>query len=151
MRRSLKILSGFAVIFILIQFIRPEKNQHEGKQPADIFAKYPSSPSTVSLVKTACYDCHSNHTNYPWYAEIQPVAAWLDHHIDEGKTQLNFSEFDTYPARAARHGLEEVIETVKEKEMPLKSYAWIHKEAQLSDAERREIADWASTVISQIK
>ena len=73
-----KISLVLLAIFILIQFIRPEKNQSAGAMPDDIFAHYPATDSIKQLVKIACYDCHSNNTSYPWYTNIQPVAWWLN-------------------------------------------------------------------------
>ena len=46
-----------------------------------------------------CYGCHSNNIHYPWYSMIQPVAWFLEHHIKEGKTELNFNEWDDYSDR----------------------------------------------------
>ena len=42
------------------------------------------------ILKTSCYDCHSNRTVYPWYSKINLVGWWLNHHIEEGKGELNF-------------------------------------------------------------
>ncbi len=46
--------------------------------------------------------------------------------------------------------LEEVAETVEKHEMPLDSYLWIHDEAKLSDAQRKELIDWANTAKAQV-
>ena len=99
----------------------------------------------------ACNDCHSNNTKYPWYATFQPVAWWLDHHVDEGKGEINFDEFLTYPAKKARHKMEEVNEMVKEGEMPLNSYTWIHKDAVLTQAEKLVLAEWAVATMKTIE
>ncbi len=114
--------------------------------------------SVFVLLKTACYDCHSNFTKYPWYSNIQPIGWWLKDHVDEGKLHLNFQEFalvkanDKYSTPALRqdHKLEEVIETVKDGEMPLKSYTIIHKESKLTDAQRKMITDWAASARRQL-
>ncbi len=146
-----KILIGLLVIFILIQFIRPEKNISTAATPDDIFSHYPASDSIKAMIKASCYDCHSNNTKYPWYAEVQPVAWWLDHHIEEGKGELNFSEFAAFNARFKSHKLDEVMELVENEEMPLKSYLLSHKEAKLTNAQRKEIVKWADEVRNVIK
>ena len=84
------------LVFIGIQFFRPAKNKSEGISANDITAKYAVPDDVKAILKTSCYDCHSNNTNYPWYSNIQPVAWWLKDHIDEGKRELNFSEFASY-------------------------------------------------------
>lgn len=41
-------------------------------------------------------DKSGSNTVYLWYAEIKPVSRWLADHVNEGKSELNFSEFATY-------------------------------------------------------
>lgn len=146
-----KILVALLGVLILIQFIKPAKNQSTAVTPDDIFANFQSADSTKQLIRTACYDCHSNNTVYPWYAEIQPVAWWLADHVNEGKSELNFSEFASYKPKKADHKLEEVIEMIQEGEMPLKSYTLIHGEAKLSEAQKISIINWAEDLRKQIK
>ena len=69
---------------------------------------------------------------------IAPFSWWIKDHIDHGREEMNFSEWGTYSDKRAHHKLEETVELVKEKEMPLDSYTWAHSEANLSD-EQREI------------
>ena len=42
--------------------------------------------------------------------------------------------------------MEELIEMVEEKEMPLPSYTWTHTEAKLSDAQIQDVLTWAKQV-----
>jgi hypothetical protein len=146
-----KILIALLGVFIIIQFIKPDKNQSDAVTPNDIFANFQSADSTKQLIRTACYDCHSNNTVYPWYAEIQPLAWWLADHVKEGKSELNFSEFASYKPKKADHKLEEVIEMIQEGEMPLKSYTLIHDSAKLSDGQKKAIITWAEGLRSQIQ
>ncbi len=99
----------------------------------------------MQVLKTACYDCHSNRTTYPWYARINPVGWWLDHHIREGKEELNFSEFAAYDEKRQDHKLEETAGEVQEGHMPLPPYLFTHEDAKLSPAQVRLIADWVKS------
>src|SRR6187549_2563283 len=119
LKRTFQIL---LLVFIIIQFIRPEKNKAEGISKNDISTLYPVPANVQSILKTSCYDCHSNNTVYPWYSKIQPFAWWLNNHIQDGKKDLNFSEFASYRIRKQYKKLEEINELVKEGEMPLDSY-----------------------------
>ena len=47
--------------------------------------------------------------------------------------------------------MEETIEMVKEGEMPLNSYTWIHKDAILTDEEKSKLTTWASDVMSAME
>jgi hypothetical protein len=100
------------------------------------------SYAVKSILERSCYDCHSNHTRYPWYSNIQPVAWWLQHHIDEGKEHLNFSAFKTYTPAEMDHKLKEIEEVIEENEMPLWSYRLIHQKAKLSEAEKNNLLKW---------
>ncbi len=145
-----KILLGGVVLLVAAQFIGPEKNLSTGVSPNDITLKHAVPAEVKALLTRACYDCHSNQTHYPWYAEVQPFAWWLDRHIKAGKRNLNFSEFTTYPPKRAAKKLNELIDEVEQHEMPLKSYTWAHPEARLTPAEIKSLAAWAENLSLEI-
>lgn len=135
------------IAFIVIQFFRPEKNTDTGDQPNAISKKFAVSADVKTILDKACMDCHSNNTRYPWYNNIQPVAWWLDGHVKDGKGELNFDEFTNRRPRFQYRRMEQTIELVKEEEMPLNSYTWTHKDAILSEEEKKKIYDWAKSII----
>lgn len=146
-----KLILGLIILFVIIQFIKPERNL-SADHTNHIATAYTIPQDVEVLLQNACYDCHSNETRYPWYVNLQPVAWFLADHVNEGKQKLNFSEFTTYNPRKQAHKLEEVAEMVREKEMPLDSYTYfgLHKEANLTDAERQTLITWANGVRSEI-
>jgi hypothetical protein len=144
------ILLGLLAIFLLSQFIRPAKNQ-SNERTNDVSQKYPVPDSVQAILKVACNDCHSNATVYPWYAEVQPVAWWLADHVEDGKKKLNFSNFTTPLVAVQNHKFEELIEMVKEGEMPLASYTWIHRDAILSEQQKETLINWAQTNMDSLK
>ena len=148
---ALRIIIIIVVILILIQFIRPQTNAHPGPQPNAITTAYAVPDTVLHVMQRACYDCHSNNTKYPWYNNFQPVRRWLNHHVNEGKRELNFDEFATYTAKRKAHKMEEVAKSVKEGDMPLNSYTWVHTESRLSDAEKQLIINWADSLKAQIQ
>ncbi|MBZ4152212.1 heme-binding domain-containing protein, partial [Escherichia fergusonii] len=82
-------------LFVAAQAFRPAKN-NSNDTSKDISKSYVVPENVKAILAKACNDCHSNNTKYPWYAEIQPVAWWLNDHIQDGKKHLNFNEFDGY-------------------------------------------------------
>jgi hypothetical protein len=46
------------------------------------------------------------------------------------------------------HKLDELIEELEEESMPLASYTWTHKEAQLSENQVQTLVDWANSIRS---
>lgn len=140
------------VILIAIQFIPYEKN--EGKTAGyPISGSYDIPDNVNKLLINACNNCHTNSSEYPWYASIEPIGYYLNGHIQDGKNDLNFDEFTNRPLAWQNHKLEEIIEMVEEKEMPLKSYTnfGLHPEANLSDADRQVIIDWAEDQMTYLK
>jgi hypothetical protein len=137
-------------ILIVVQFIRPDHN-NSNDTANDITKKYAMPDTVQAILKTSCYDCHSNHTEYPWYNNIQPVAWWLDHHIDEGKHDLNFNTFASYSIGRQYHKLEKISHEVNEGDMPISSYTLIHRYAILSEGQRKLVSDWANTIHDSIK
>jgi len=145
-----KILIGLLIVFVIIQFFRPAKNKSEGVEANSLAGHYQVPDSLQAIFKRACYDCHSNNTRYPWYFSIQPVAWWMENHVNEAKHGLNFSEFDTLTTRRKLKKLKQISEEVTEGSMPLSSYLWIHKEAKLSKADVTAISDWAEALVMKI-
>lgn len=92
------------------------------------------SPRTRELAVRACFDCHSNETKWPWYSHVAPAKWIVRHHVEEARHELNFSEFDR-PQDEAK----EAAKMVRQGEMPLPGYLWLHDSAGLTEAERAEL------------
>ena len=146
-----KILLFLLAAFVVIQFIHPKPNKSKGDQPNYIGKTFHVPDDVNSILKKACNDCHSNNTSYPWYANIQPVDWWLNKHIREGKKSLNLDEYINKRLRYQYHKMEEVIEMVKDKKMPLDSYTWMHKDAKLTAEEKDKLYGWANSVMDTLK
>jgi hypothetical protein len=147
-----KILLGLLILLVAIQFFRPERNE-SGDSTYAISEKYEVPAEVNQLLGVACNDCHSNKTVYPWYANVQPVAWFLDDHIRDGKRHLNFSSFTQRPVAVQHHKFEEIVETVESGEMPLESYTYLglHAEADLTEAQRQTLIDWAKAQMEMLK
>lgn len=153
MKKIIKIILGIVlIVFILFQFYpRANNNIASGISPNDISLHHIVPSPVQEILKTSCYDCHSNNSYYPWYASIQPVSLWLSDHINEGKNELNFSEFGSYSIRRQYRKLEEINEQVKEGEMPLSSYTLIHRNAALNPDQKISIANWTTSLRDSFK
>ncbi|MPS64749.1 heme-binding domain-containing protein [Chryseobacterium sp.] len=145
-----KIIFAIILIFVIIQFFDTDKNISVAASENAIEKHYQVSSHVQGLLKTSCYDCHSNNTAYPWYSNIQPVKWWLADHVNSGKRHLNFDEFNTYTKEKKLKKLDEIVETVKEGEMPLSSYTIIHHNAKLSSTDKSEIEKWVVQVKKEI-
>ncbi len=140
-----KILLGLIVLLVIIQFIRPAKN-NSNVQTNHIANKYMMPKEVKEIFAKACDDCHSNNTRYPWYANIQPVAWWLADHVKDGKKHLNFDEFMSYRPYRQYHKLEEIDEVIQEGEMPMTSYTLAHSEAKLDANQKEILINWSKAL-----
>ncbi|MBT8308886.1 MAG: heme-binding domain-containing protein [Flavobacteriaceae bacterium] len=138
-----KIILLLLLVFVIAQFFGPEKNDGSLESISAFIVETKPSDEVMITLKTACFDCHSNSTRYPWYNNITPVNYWLADHVKHGKGHLNFSEWESYSVKKKDHKLEEVIEMVEKKEMPLPSYTWTHKDAILTEAQTEAMINWA--------
>ena len=140
MKTLKKILLVIVVLLVFIQFFRPAKNQSSEILPTDISKVYGPVPQDVNVIlKKACNDCHSNYTEYPWYNNIQPVAWWLNNHVQEGKHHLNFSDIGSMRIAFQYKRMDDCNEEIKDGDMPLDSYTWIHKDAKLTEEEKQKL------------
>jgi hypothetical protein len=146
-----KILFILAAAFILIQFIRPEKNRSDAPSGNGVAKQFVVPADVQRLLKNSCYNCHSNNTVYPWYAEVQPVGWWLGKHIRNGKAELNFDEFATYRPMRQYKKSKEVEEQIRNDEMPLPAYTLIHRNAILSADEKAMLINWSVAMRDSMK
>ena len=149
MRKIKIIFLILLVVFVLIQFIRPDKNQSTSqKLTTDITGIYVVPNDVQTILKNACYDCHSNNTKYPWYVNIQPVGWFMAGHIKNGKKELNFNEYGTYSSKRQRNKLKRMKEQIEENKMPLSSYTLIHREARLTANQKEQITRWIDSTLN---
>lgn len=129
-----------------IQFAQPARNS-SGQVLATDISKVVNAPDSVQMIlKRACYDCHSNNTIYPFYAYIQPIGWILNSHIQEGKNQLNFSDFGSLSKRRQGSKLKSIVNRIKDGTMPLPAYTLLHKNAVLEKLDKDLIINWANNI-----
>ena len=114
----MKIVKIIALIllvgFVGIQFVPTDLNQSDTVPKTDFLLVNNTQENISALLQESCYDCHSNNTEYPWYNKVQPVAWFLEDHINEGKEELNFNEWDAYSNRRKNSKLKSIISQVKD-------------------------------------
>ena len=134
MGRNLVVL--LAAILILIQFIPVQKTN-----PPLLREPNWDSQKTRNYAVRVCFDCHSNQTVWPFYSKVAPISWFVAGHVNEGRENLNFSEWK------AKFG-KDIIEELEEEEMPLKSYLILHPSAKLNDTELTEFIEGLKKTIA---
>ncbi len=143
MRRLLFTLAaGLFVVFLLAQLVpygRSHTNPPVRQEPPW------DSPRTRELAVRACFDCHSNETTWPWYSNVAPLSWLVQRDVDEGREELNLSEWGGRPEEG-----DDAAETVRDGRMPPLSYVFLHPSANLSAAERQELARGLTATLGQV-
>lgn len=108
------------------------------------------SPETRTLAARACFDCHSNETDLPWYSNIAPVSWLIYRDINEGREEMNFSEW-RMKSKRADHAAEEIEDEISEGGMPPWYYLPFHPQAKLTNAEKQALIEGLQkTVLNSI-
>ena len=146
LRKVLRLLAvAVALVVCGIQFIRPER-ETPARASAQSIEQHVIVPPEVNQVLTrACKDCHSNETNWPWYSRVAPASWFVADHVNEGRSELNFSDWGDYTPHDSSEILEMVCREVRRETMPLKSYLILHPEARLTPADVKTLCDWSDT------
>jgi hypothetical protein len=144
MKKALK----WAVLVILVLFVaaqayRPDRTNPAVDEAKTLRANAHLTPEAANILERSCKDCHSSETTWPWYSNVFPVSWFLKSHVDEGRRELNISEWGSYAPRKRERKLHEICEQVESGEMPIRSYLPLHPSAKLSDEDRRVLCDWA--------
>ncbi|MCH2225283.1 MAG: heme-binding domain-containing protein [Crocinitomicaceae bacterium] len=128
------------IILVILQFIPVDRSVSKVLAGDDFIAMTKPTEKIEELLRANCYDCHSVETKHPWYSNVAPLSWWIAHHVEEGREELNFSNWGKMSSEKQDHKLEECAEEVEEGKMPLKSYTLTH--GSLSDDEKEILEDW---------
>ncbi len=149
-----KILKFVAVVLfvalVAIQFYRPDLANPPIIQAETLEATAAIPENVAQILTRSCTDCHSNKTAYPWYSNVSPFSWLLADHIAEGRRELNYSIWNTYTAKKKRHKFDETCEQITSGEMPHSQYLWMHADAQLSEADKKILCEWAEAEKAKI-
>ncbi|EPG67274.1 heme-binding protein [Leptospira wolffii] len=130
---------GFLVLFLALQFLPVQPplgmNANEIK----------TEESVKKIFRRACYDCHSDIVRWPWYSKIFPVSLYIAHHVEEGREELNFSEWESLKPSKKSDKAEDILDEITEGNMPPKDYLLMHPDAKIDPEELETLKDWLQT------
>jgi mono/diheme cytochrome c family protein len=129
-RFALRSAIGLVVLFVLIQLV-PYGRAHSN--PPVVAEPEWATPRTRELMVQACFDCHSNEVTWPWYSNVAPMSWVVTRHVEEGRSEVNYSEF------TAGSEADDTIESILDGEMPPGYYTMFGLHEGLSDDEIDEL------------
>ena len=124
---------------VVAQFIPLQKTNPRVDPSKAIYATLPVPPQVQNVFERSCKDCHSNETVWPWYSHVAPVSWMIVHDVNEGRGDLNLSEWGAYTAKRKDQKLKEICDDLTNGEMPDRVYALVHRQARLTDEERTAV------------
>jgi Haem-binding domain len=149
MKKKLKwIFGALAAAFALLQSTNPARTNPPVK---NIFPVTNAPPQVAAMLRAACYDCHSHETRWPWYSRVAPLSWQIADDVNEGRKNLNLSDWPNDDPKRAAKKFEDMSEQIGYGEMPLKKYTLIHADARLTDGQRKELTDWLDAEAARLK
>ncbi len=136
-RRRRWIVTGALAALVVSQFVPVDRSNPPVRRDTD-------APADVrAILRRSCYDCHSNETRWPWYSRVAPVSWLVAHDVEEGRGEINFSEWRVADFDGREEDLRGIEKQIVKGEMPLRMYLWMHPDARLSDRDRATLLAWA--------
>jgi len=135
-------LLGIASFLLIAQFTRIQRTNPPLK------GNLAAPPQINSLLRGACYDCHSNETRWPWYTYIAPVSWLVEHDVERGRQELNFSEWGSYYATTRRRKLQWMYRALSEETMPPWTYRMLHPGTGFTQKDLMALEHWIEAEIA---
>ena len=141
------IILAIVLIILAIQLVPVDLPPVEHDNPGDLLGSGIVDGEVADLLQLACYNCHSNTTQYPWYSHVAPVSWLVAKDVRVGREEVNFSTWADYELMDQLAILDDIYSNVEEAHMPLPIYVTMHAEADLDNAQRQKIVDWAEATM----
>lgn len=145
----LRIAAGAAAGVLIVASVATMPKA-EAVSQSPLFAGARIDEPTLALFRRACQDCHSERTSYPWYSYVAPMSLLVRQDVARGRQWFNMSRWDAYPLVRKERLLSEIANQVEDRDMPLRQYTIVHREARLSDDEVEAIFRWTQAERSRL-
>jgi hypothetical protein len=126
MRTLFRIVVAFLLVFVSLQFVRPEI----GNPP--VRAELQASAEVKQILRNSCYNCHSNETKLAWFDQIVPAYWLVASDVKQARMHVNFSEIGAQPAAVQKATLYEAVNQIQLGAMPLPSYKRVHPDSVIT-------------------
>ena len=142
--RLLLAVMALAIVWLAAAFIAPPPTNPAVVAEAGLEATSAVPVDVRTMLRTSCFDCHSDETRWPWYATAFPASLLIDRDVEQGRGQVNFSQWSTYNEFDRADKLDDVCEQVRDTSMPLRHYRWLHPDATLSSNQIEALCAWTT-------
>ena len=154
MKRLFRVLRWVAIVvavcLVIAQFFGPAKTNPASDATQSIESRLQVTPQAAAILERSCSDCHSNKTRWPWYSNVAPVSWFVIGHVNEGRENLNFSEWGRYTKSDVDGLLKKMCREVKGGDMPLSVYTPLHPGSKLSAEDVKTLCAWTDAERARI-
>jgi hypothetical protein len=151
MKKWLKLsLITLAALVVAAQAVRPARTNPPVDPQKEITAHMQVDPAVMATLSRACNDCHSNRTEWPWYSNVAPVSWLVAHDVNDGREELNFSEWGASKEKEPGKLLGKICSEMTDGEMPMATYTLIHPQAKLTREEVQNVCRWTNSIASNV-
>ena len=146
LRKTLRwlVVIGFC-LFVVAQFVGPAKTNPVIDPSLALETKLHVDPKVETILNRSCVDCHSNRTRWPWYTNVAPVSWFVIGHVNDGRRDLNLSEWGNYDNSKQSRRLDQMCQLAKAGAMPLSSYTPLHPGSKLSGDDVKALCEWTES------
>jgi cytochrome c len=111
--------------------------------PPEIMEHAAVPPEVRAMLTAKCADCHSAETRAPLYGRFAPASWLMERDIVEARAAMNLSLWERYTADEQERLRAEIASQAKARTMPPVQYRFIHRNANLTDADVAVLTQWA--------
>jgi hypothetical protein len=151
MKKWLKLsLITLVALVVAAQVVRPSRTNPPVDPQKEITAHMQVDPAVMATLSRACNDCHSNRTEWPWYSNVAPVSWLVAHDVNDGREELNLSEWGASKEKEPGKLLGKICSEMTEGKMPMATYTLIHPQAKLTREEVQNVCRWTNSIASNV-
>ncbi len=151
MKKWLKLsLITLIALVVAAQVVRPARTNPPIDPQKEIGAHMQMDPAVMATLSRACNDCHSNRTEWPWYSNVAPVSWLVARDVNQGREELNLSEWGASKEKEPGKLLGKICSEVTDGEMPVATYTLMHPQAKLTREEVQNVCRWTSSMAKNV-
>lgn len=150
-RLQILLLIGIVLLTICSVFVHPfGKIKTESSPKLPLQGAHIETP-VLNTLERSCWNCHSEQTSWPWYSYVAPVSWMVEKDVRDARSHFNMSRWDEYSYEDQTRILAEISVMVKNHEMPLPRYLFLHPDAKLSTEDVLLLDQWGHAERKRVK
>jgi hypothetical protein len=148
-------IAGLVLLFLVFEFasalVQPFGKVRGSTSDAPLMNTANIEHPVMDIMQRSCQNCHSDRTSWPWYSHVAPMSWMIEKDVHEGRSHWNMSKWDQYSSEERQEILSQMAPMVRNRQMPLPKYLFLHPEAKLSDADVDLLYRWSRSERKRLK